>query len=329
MARSNYSVSSKPSESQTISSNADMSFFRRFSLSTRSDRSSRTAPNINRSPSTTKPKGDQTTTFDAPPAYNPYPPQSSQLPAVAPIQKTISTTEADSPFAFLAQFDTIFLIDDSGSMSGGRWRETADALSAISPIITEQDADGIDIYFLNHRNHSARNSLGGYSNVTSPASVREIFYNVRPSGATPTGNRLNAILKAYLKDLSEVFGKKDQDSRVKPLNVIVITDGEASDDVESTIVSAAQKLDKMGAEPWQVGIQFFQVGQDPCAAQDLQELDDGLASAHGIRDMVDTVPWNGTGVWALTAEGIMKVTMGAINRRLDRKRNSDDRLRHR
>lgn len=214
-------------------------------------------------------------------------------------------------------------------MAGSRWRETSDALRAISPIITEQDADGVDIYFLNHRNRSARNSLGGYSNVLSPASVHEIFQIVQPSGGTPTGTRLNAILKAYLADLSEVIGKKNQESRVKPLNIIVITDGVATDDVESSIVSAAKKLDKMGAEPWQVGIQFFQVGQDRAAAQDLQELDDGLAGEYGIRDMVDTVPWNGNGGSILTADGIMKVTMGAINRRLDRKRNSDERLRQR
>lgn len=239
------------------------------------------------------------------------------------------TSAVDSPFAFLGQFDTIFVIDDSGSMAGRNWAETSDALSAISPIITEQDADGIDIYFLNHRSVSQRNRLGGYSHVTSPAGVQEIFRTVRPSGGTPTGTRLNNILKTYLADLSEVIGKKDQDSRVKPLNIIVVTDGKATDDVESTIVSAARKLDKMGAEPWQVGIQFFQVGQDAGAASDLQELDDGLAGEHNVRDMVDTVPWNANAGNTLTAEGIMKVTMGAINRRLDRKRNTDERLRQR
>lgn len=305
-----------------------MNLFRR--LSTRSSRKSLTG----QSDFDPKSQAMQDLTSDAPPAYSAYPTQSSQSsqPAatlLAPPNSSHGTTDVDSPFAFLGQFDTIFLIDDSGSMSGRNWQETSDALSAISPIITEQDADGIDIYFLNHRNASARSNLGGYSNVTSPASVQEIFRIVRPSGGTPTGTRLNSILKTYLNDLHEAMSKKNQQNRVKPLNIIVITDGKATDDVESSIISAAKKLDKMGAEPWQVGIQFFQVGEDRAAAADLQELDDGLADQHNVRDMVDTVPWTGVGGTSLTADGIMKVTMGAINRRLDRKRHTHEQLRQR
>lgn len=216
-------------------------------------------------------------------------------------------------------------------MAGRSWRETFAALSAITPICTDQDADGIDIFFLNHRNPYVRDSLGGYANVTGTSAVQEIFRNVPPSGGTPTGTRLNAIMKQYLADLPRVIEmqSRGQETSVKPLNIIVITDGVATDDVESTIVSAARKLDKMGAEPWQVGIQFFQVGQDAEAAADLRDLDDVLAGEHGVRDMVDTVPWAGVDGAQLTAEGIMKVTMGAINRKLDRKRASNDRLRRR
>lgn len=255
-------------------------------------------------------------------------------PYTAQASNTIKNTNqapknADSPYAFLGQFDTIFLIDDSGSMAGRSWRETSAALAAITPICTQQDADGIDIYFLNHRNQYAENGLGGYSNVTTMTSVQEIFHNVAPFGGTPTGTRLNSILKPYITKLEKTLAKGNttQESEIKPLNIIVITDGVATDDVESTIINAARKLDTMGAEPWQVGVQFFQVGQEPEAAQDLQELDDALSGQHGIRDMVDTVPWSGVDGSVLTAEGIMKVTMGAINRKLDRKRGSDERLR--
>lgn len=264
-----------------------------------------------------------------PPAYSVYPTQPSQSTAFSPARTTTNTTDVDSPFAFLGQFDTIFLIDDSGSMTGRNWQETRQALSAISPIITEHDSDGIDIYFLNHRNHrnqSARASLGGYSHVTSAASVNEIFQTVQPSGGTPTGWRLDSILRRHLTDLSVTSSQKIQDGRVKPLNVIVITDGEATDDVESVIVSAAKELDKIGAEPWQIGIQFFQVGRELAASRDLEDLDDNLAKRHGIRDMVDTVPWNGDAGLVLTAEAIMKVTMGAINRRWDRKRVASGQL---
>ena len=112
---------------------------------------------------------------------------------------------------------------------------------------------------------------------------------------------------------------------LKPLNIIVITDGVPTDDPESVIVSVAKKLDRYDAPPWQVGIQFFQVGNERGAAEALQEMDDGLSSmGGGMRDIVDTVPWrsqNGNGA-GLNADGILKVVLGAVNRRLDRKRVS-------
>lgn len=118
-----------------------------------------------------------------------------------------------------------------------------------------------------------------------------------------------------------------QEITVKPLNIIVVTDGVASDDVESIIISAAKKLDALGAEPWQVGIQFFQVGREPEAAEDLRDLDDALSKEHNIRDMVDTVPWSGDDGQVLTADGLLKVVLGSVMRKLDRRRGSDERLR--
>ena len=69
---------------------------------------------------------------DAPPAYT---------PAIA--------SAPDDPYAFLSEFDTVFLIDDSGSMAGRSWAETEAAISAITPVCTAHDADGIDVHFLN------------------------------------------------------------------------------------------------------------------------------------------------------------------------------------
>jgi uncharacterized protein YegL len=267
-----------------------------------------------------------------PPAYSPAAP-------TAVVPGPMSTT-ADSKYAFLTQFDTVFLIDDSGSMAGRSWRETKEALSVITPICTAHDADGIDIYFLNHRN-PGNATQGSYANITTTGAVDDIFRLVgRPLGGTPTGTRLNHILKPYLDRVETVTRLTAQGAtieQVKPLNIIVITDGVPSDDVESVIVRAAKRLDQCNAEPWQVGIQFFQVGNEPEAAEDLRELDDGLASQEGVRDMVDTVPWSGEQGEGLNANGILKVcfpynsnsceytliqiqvVLGAVNRRLDRK----------
>jgi hypothetical protein len=123
-----------------------------------------------------------------------------------------------------------------------------------------------------------------------PSTVVEIFQIVRPSGATPTGQRLNKLLKSYLQRY------QPSPDTTKPINIIVITDGEPSDDVESPIIQAAKKLDKLDAPAWQVGIQFFQVGKEPGAREHLRTLDDGLRELAGdeeLRDIVDTVPFSG------------------------------------
>ena len=242
---------------------------------------------------------------DQPPAYSP-----STTNAVPPTMHTL----VDDPFAFLSTFDTVFLVDDSGSMAGRSWRETEAALRAITPVCTAHDADGIDIYFLNHSVNG-----GSFCNVTSTDAIEEIFSKVRPGGGTPTGIRLHQILKPYL-------ARYEADpATTKSLNIIVITDGVPTDDVESVIINAAKKLDRLDAPAWQVGIQFFQVGNEQGAAAALQELDDDLAEfGGGMRDMVDTVAWNASGSGrraetSLTAEEILKVVLGAVNRRLDRR----------
>ncbi|KIW18904.1 hypothetical protein PV08_03193 [Exophiala spinifera] len=249
----------------------------------------------------------------APPPYSAAPPY-SPADLSAPVQ-----VAEDSPYSFLGDFDTIFLIDDSGSMAGRSWRETSAAIAAIAPICTTHDADGIDIYFLNHRNPNS--PIGGYTNVTTTEIVQTLFQRVRPLGGTPTGTRLNQILKPYLAEVAESMERQahGHGATVKPLNIIVITDGVPTDDVESVIVTAAKKLDSFGAEPWQVGIQFFQVGREPEAAENLRELDDALSEQYHIRDMVDTVPWGGEDGAELTAQGLLKVCLGSVVRRLDRR----------
>lgn len=107
-----------------------------------------------------------------------------------------------------------------------------------------------------------------------------------------------------------------------------------TDDPESVLVAIARRLDRGDFPLSQVGVQLLQIGDDAdvsCeraqlnmaphradiqAREALQELDDGLAAAHNVRDMVDTVPYHGE---ELTSELIVKVLLGGINRRLDRR----------
>ncbi|KAK1989906.1 hypothetical protein LX36DRAFT_664782 [Colletotrichum falcatum] len=237
----------------------------------------------------------------------------------------VSTPE--DPYAFLSSFDTIFLIDDSGSMAGRSWPEVQNVLRAITPICMSHDDDGIDLYFLNNKTSDSGNAregkaAGGYYGIRRAETVHEIFTTVRPYGATPTGQRLRAILRPYL----QLLERNDDVESVKPVNIIVITDGAPSDDVESIIISAAKKLDKLDAPMHQVGIQFFQIGNELGAREALRELDDDLSKRvdGDLRDIVDTVTWKDDKREVLTADSILKVVLGAVVRRLDRRRTSGE-----
>jgi hypothetical protein len=200
-------------------------------------------------------------------------------------------------------------------MAGRSWREVSQALAIIAPIVSSHDDDGLDLYFMNHKSTDGGSpnegvAAGGYRGIKRAATVTEIFARVRPQGGTPTGTRVHNILKPYLAKLeTEMAAGKE----MKPLNLIVLTDGVPSDDVEAVLLSAAKKLDKLDAPPYQVGVQFFQVGNEEGAKEALEELDDGLSELveGGVRDIVDTVTWTGgssqsEGGVGLTGDGILK-----------------------
>ncbi|PWY90052.1 hypothetical protein BO70DRAFT_284396 [Aspergillus heteromorphus CBS 117.55] len=265
----------------------------------------------------------------APPPYQASAPvPAPAAAAAAQSTRSAETSSNDTPYAFLRDFDTIFVVDDSSSMRGQRWKEAEDALAAIAPICTQYDEDGIDIYFLNHRRDTIKKSKGGYNNITTADDVREIFGSVYPHGPTPFGKRLYEILDSYMRDLEKAIAKDKGESTsselVKPLNIIAITDGAFTDDAETTIANVAERLDgkRCRAVPWQVGIQFFQIGNDPAATRYLQELDDSLAEMQHkdhLRDMVDTVPWRGDQGQTLSADGILKCVLGAVHKKYDKR----------
>ncbi|MCJ1475430.1 hypothetical protein MMC13_004092 [Lambiella insularis] len=296
--RKNTGLSATSSTTSSRSPPSTMSGKNPFSAFTAPPPSYHTSPNVSfiSTPYGTTPSGTT-------PTRRPPPPEAP------PAYQASITTASNGETSFLSMFDFNVMIDDSGSMAGRSWRETRDALMAIAPVITEQDTDGIDIYFFNYPDHPS------HHNVTTAAQVESIFRKVQPLGGTPTGTRLHSILKPYLKGCEA----KGVDN-VKPLNLIVITDGVPSDDPEAVIFAAAKKLDKWDAPPWQVGIQFFQVGNEPGAAERLREMDDELGGGM-VRDMVDTVPWNGESGPAL-GKVVWKAACGAIDRRMDRKKLS-------
>ncbi|KAF2843760.1 hypothetical protein M501DRAFT_924766 [Patellaria atrata CBS 101060] len=273
---------------------------------------------------------------DAPPAYT-----------VVPSQGYISTTYAVSeqpngssnktskniaaarsakkfadndPYAFLSEFDTVFLIDDSESMAwDGCWNEAKKAIAAIAPICTLYDDDGIDIWFMNTL---GKNENKAYAEkLVTAKQVEAAFKQVSPNRSTPTSKRLDDIIQPYLERL------KKEGKSVKPLNIIVITDGQPSHGYEpdEVIIETAQRLRKYEARPWQLGIQFIQVGNNKAASEELRRLDDELKAHDGgkIRDIVDTTPFRGECGGKLTGDGILKAVLGGVNKRQDRKTSRD------
>ncbi|KAL7266307.1 hypothetical protein RUND412_011152 [Rhizina undulata] len=213
-------------------------------------------------------------------------------------------------YSTIKDFHTVFLIDNSVSMSGQNWELTSRALSEIIPICTYYDQDGVDIYFLNHDK--------SYIRIRSAQEVMNIFRQVRTTGLTPTGKRISEILTQYISQC------KQEIAFPKPLNLIVITDGEPSDPqlLESTIINTAKELDRMNADYNQCGIQFLQIGRNEAAAHYLAMLDDTLHEKFGVRDIVDTFPFNKRNEENLTGQEVLKIAMGAIDKRFDRQQQS-------
>ncbi|GAW14856.1 hypothetical protein ANO14919_042610 [Xylariales sp. No.14919] len=270
-----------------------------------------------------------------------------------------TTTEADK-FRFLAEFDTVFLIDDSSSMSWNdrgsstlrsgelsRWEQTRNAIEQIVPICMQYDQDGVDIYFLNdpyhmnffddpHENEPGWSRAAikeegkashAYVGISDPSDVRTVFNSRRPMLNTPTGKRLGEIMETYVNCYEAREARRE--TPPKPLNIIVITDGEASDKdaLRDNLIKQAERLDALCAPYHQLGVQFFQVGKDEWAARHLRELDDGLGKyrkGKELRDMVDCVTHEQlageNNRSQLTADIILKIVLGAVNRHLDNQR---------
>lgn len=237
-------------------------------------------------------------------------------------QESISNTE--DPFAYLKYFDTMFLIDDSDSMVR-YWDEVAMLLVHITDICIEHDRNGIDIYFINHRPHgSFFTEKRGYKNIGITDgnlefhdSVAGIFNHVKPQGKCRLHHALEHIWYEYSEKLRDTRYLSNRTEWPRPLNLIVITAGHVyGRRPHEALRRFAEDLDKVGAPPYQVGVQLFQVGDDAEIKNALECVDDGLHKEANTRDMVDTVTWSGK-PGELSAEAVLKVVLGSVQKSLD------------
>lgn len=202
-------------------------------------------------------------------------------------------------FGRLSQFDTLFIIDDTGSMqlpadstetatndTKSRWNILTRSLQYIANIAAQYDEDGVDIRFLMSRQLNQTNLKNGQQVLNL---LRRVDLT-KGQGGTYFEEALAPILGSYVARYKRYFDaltRQEVAAEVKPLNVIVVTDG-ADDDEEATedlLVDIGGKLDAMSAPRSQVGIQFLQVGDDKKAAEFLKRLDDDLKKKYRIRDV--------------------------------------------
>ncbi|KAK2465975.1 hypothetical protein APHAL10511_001616 [Amanita phalloides] len=205
----------------------------------------------------------------------------------------------------LAKVNTVFIMDDSSSMQGERWEEAKNAMATLAELASKYCTDGFDVHFLNHE------QVG--RGITNPREIIRIFQGLTPKGMTMIGNKLEELLMEYFSIIDPLFSKPAELKKIKPINFLIITDGEPSDDPEAVIVQAAKRLDEKYLPISQIGIQFVQIGDEISATEYLQQLDDGLSNKHKIRDIVDTTPYNGP----LDGRTLLKILLGGINRRVD------------
>lgn len=248
----------------------------------------------------------------APQAYSqppgPPPPHIAMGGAAAPP----AGRGGEDPFAALRRYDTVFIVDDSESMEMF-WDEVREALVSVVETSVKYDEDGIDVYFFN--------SPVVVNNVRSAQDVRSLFRRVDPRRSTPTAKALKRVLEPYLASLEQANSAKERGQpvqTVKPLNVVILTDGapDRGEEPEGVIVNAGKRLDSVRAPPYQLGFSFVQIGADEEAQEALTYLDDHLKTEYGIRDMVDTTlsPPNGS----VSSEYLLKALLGGINRKFDK-----------
>lgn len=201
---------------------------------------------------------------------------------------------AEDRFSLLADYDTVFLVDDSPSMRGEKWELVQKILNYSTVVAARYDEDGIDVHFMN-------NTRASQDNVKDPDIAVKIHHGVELRGNTPTLNRLSRHLKDYLQR----FKAANYAADFKYCNLIVLTDGEPNPEYENEsdisdredakknkaafrlirkrIVEVAKKLDDEDAEPGQIGIQFCQIGNDHDATVFFEYLDDRLKGRHKLR----------------------------------------------
>jgi len=245
------------------------------------------------------PKSSHSSTLETAPATRSFP--------------SFSKSQAVSEDALkqLINYEVIVLMDDSGSMEGKNWKHARKVMIGVVEKAIKYDTNGIEVQFLNRSEKTT---------VSTKEEVEELFTRVRPTGLTPLGERLTEVCNTCIG----AYNKSGPSKTQKNFLIIAITDGiPTGTNVYTAVRDVAKELENLNAPRAYLGIQFVQIGTDKAATAFLKKLDDDLKGSGDNqvdRDIVDTVPYTGK---KLTGEELVKILIGAINKRIDGKKSKD------
>jgi len=218
----------------------------------------------------------------------------------------------------LAQVRTVILVDDSYSMNepghrswglignsvDTRWNQARNLLAGIAPLVAAENTHGMDLHFLNR--------VPFYAGLRTAQAVQSAFDSDAPNNGTPTGARVNDILDAYVATLRYY-------RRLLPLNLIVITDGEAQDEelLHQAIEHHVTELVHHGFPAHQFGVEFVQVGDCQHATRHLEKLEKEVSRHHHRfqRDVVGVTPANR--ISNMDPEGMLAIAVSGVDARMN------------
>ncbi|KAJ9226037.1 hypothetical protein DTO207G8_102 [Paecilomyces variotii] len=224
----------------------------------------------------------------------------------------------------IREWHTIFVIDNTNSMSlpakrGGklsRWDMVRGAMRYAAEVGAREDEEGVDVHFL------LRDDQLKKMNVKSGDTILKVIDNVelrRSGGRTFLEPILTKILSRYTAEFA-AYRRGARVEEPKPLDLIILTDGEANDKVETRkrLIKTAVKLDELDASARQVGIQFVQVGDDEKATEFLNRLGKDIKDKYE-RQMVGTMSYHDINEQSdqdTHQERFLEILLGAMTREL-------------
>lgn len=218
-----------------------------------------------------------------------------EKPPVEPSVDALETMDSNptwESFEFLlTDYRVICLVDDSLSMAGRPWLLASEIVPQIALLCAKYSgAEGADIRFVN--NLSGKTDQVGLDprDIRTAEKARNLFPRIPEGRKNPMGLELNKIVRPYVRRWKQ-HGFNNEE---KPIDIIILTASSPSDYnfCVKSVVDITKELDKLGAPPAQLCIQFFQISKAPAVTRSLKELSEDLMRKCTGRKIVSTFLWN-------------------------------------